>query len=136
MSCRAGSWPGSWLRSAGNRDGKSHLMEQPRATYRVQLSLEFGFAAATDLLPYLRDLGISHVYLSPCLRARPGSTHGYDIVDHNSLNPELGSPADFERLCATLRELDMGLLLDFVPNHMAIGHADNVWWLDVLEWGE
>jgi (1->4)-alpha-D-glucan 1-alpha-D-glucosylmutase len=111
-------------------------MKQPRATYRLQLSLEFGFAAATDLLPYLRDLGISHVYLSPCLRARPRSTHGYDIVDHNSLNPELGSPADFERLCATLRELDMGLLLDFVPNHMGIGHADNRWWLDVLEWGE
>src|SRR5262249_55518117 len=69
-------------------------------------------------------------------KARPGSTHGYDVTDHNAFNPEIGSPEDFERFSAALRSHGMGLILDFIPNHMGIGKADNEWWLDVLEWGQ
>ncbi|BAT58852.1 maltooligosyl trehalose synthase [Variibacter gotjawalensis] len=108
----------------------------PVATYRVQLTKDFDFDAAASLVPYLKDLGISHLYASPFLKARPGSTHGYDIVDHNQLNPELGGEAGFVRLSDALAAADMGLILDFVPNHMGIGLSDNAWWLDVLEWGQ
>jgi (1->4)-alpha-D-glucan 1-alpha-D-glucosylmutase len=106
----------------------------PLATYRLQLTKDFGFDAAARLVPYLKSLGISHLYASPFLKARPGSRHGYDIVDHNALNPELGGEQGFERLSVALRDADLGLILDFVPNHMAVGN-DNEWWLDVLEWG-
>src|ERR1700720_892322 len=82
----------------------------PRATYRLQLNREFTFVQATEIVPYLSALGISHCYISPCLKARPGSMHGYDIVDHNSLNPEIGSPEDFERFVATLHQHEMGLI--------------------------
>lgn len=105
-----------------------------RATYRLQFTADFGFRAATDILPYLARLGISHVYASPFLMARPGSSHGYDIVDHNRLNPELGSAADFDAFTAGLKQHGLGLILDFVPNHMGIG-GDNAFWRDVLEWG-
>lgn len=108
----------------------------PRATYRLQLHAGFGFAAAAAIVPYLAELGVSHVYASPFLKARPGSTHGYDIVDHGALNPELGNEAEFERFVAALRTAHLGLILDFVPNHMGIGGADNPFWLDVLEWGQ
>jgi (1->4)-alpha-D-glucan 1-alpha-D-glucosylmutase len=108
----------------------------PVATYRVQLTKDFDFDAAAKRVPYLKELGISHLYASPFLAARPGSTHGYDIVDHNRLNPELGGEEAFERLSAVLAEADMGLILDFVPNHMGVGFSDNRWWLDVLEWGQ
>jgi (1->4)-alpha-D-glucan 1-alpha-D-glucosylmutase len=107
----------------------------PIATYRLQLTADFDFDAAAQIVPYLKSLGISHVYASPFLKARSGSTHGYDIIDHNALNPELGGDAGFERLSATLKEHDLGLILDFVPNHMGVHFADNAWWLDVLEWG-
>lgn len=107
----------------------------PIATYRLQLSAGFGFDAAADLLPYLKALGVSHLYASPFLKARPGSAHGYDIVDHNALNPELGGDPAFARLSQALARVDLGLILDFVPNHVGIGGADNAWWLDVLEWG-
>ena len=107
----------------------------PIATYRLQLSAGFGFDAAAEVVPYLKALGVSHVYASPFLKARPGSEHGYDIVDHNALNPELGGEAAFARLSEALARVDLGLILDFVPNHVGIGGADNVWWLDVLEWG-
>ncbi len=107
----------------------------PRATYRLQLNKAFGFAAAAAVVPYLAELGVSHVYTSPYLRARPGSTHGYDIVSHGELNPELGSEADFEHFVATLQAHGLGQIADFVPNHMGVGGADNPWWLDVLEWG-
>jgi len=107
----------------------------PRATYRLQLSKDFGFAQAAAIVPYLSALGISHLYASPFLKARPGSTHGYDIIDHNTLNPEFGGEDGFAVLSDALAAHDMGLILDFVPNHMGIAHADNVWWLDVLEWG-
>jgi (1->4)-alpha-D-glucan 1-alpha-D-glucosylmutase len=108
----------------------------PRATYRVQLTKDFGFEHAASLVPYLKELGISHLYASPFLKARPGSTHGYDIVDHDRLNPDLGGEKGFAGLAAALAEHGLGLILDFVPNHMGVGRADNAWWLDVLEWGQ
>jgi (1->4)-alpha-D-glucan 1-alpha-D-glucosylmutase len=108
----------------------------PNATYRLQLNRDFTFAQATGIVPYLADLGISHLYLSPCLKARPGSMHGYDIVDHNSFNPEIGTPEDFNLLVDALHEREMGIILDIVPNHMGIMGSDNAWWLDVLENGE
>ncbi|MGD9741898.1 MAG: malto-oligosyltrehalose synthase [Dongiaceae bacterium] len=108
----------------------------PRATYRLQFSPGFTIAQGTAILPYLAALGVSHVYVSPLLKSRAGSSHGYDITDHNSLNPELGSPDDYERFFAALRRLELGLVLDFVPNHMGIGAAENGWWLDLLEWGQ
>lgn len=107
----------------------------PLATYRLQLTADFGFDAAAAVVPYLKTLGITHLYASPFLKARSGSTHGYDIIDHNALNPELGGEAAFERLSAALKAHDLGLILDFVPNHMGVHFADNAWWLDVLEWG-
>ncbi|WIY53572.1 malto-oligosyltrehalose synthase [Devosia sp. YIM 151766] len=110
-------------------------MIAPRATYRLQLNKDFTFARATALVPYLDDLGISHVYLSPILMAHPGSTHGYDIVDHTRINPELGSLDDFRAFAAALHRREMGILLDFVPNHMGVGGADNALWLDVLKYG-
>ncbi len=108
----------------------------PRATYRLQFSGRFGFADAAALAPYLAELGVSHVYASPYLRARPGSTHGYDIVSHDEVNPELGGAAAFERMVAAFSEHGLGQVLDFVPNHMGVGGADNPYWLDVLEWGQ
>jgi len=108
----------------------------PLATYRLQLTKDFGFDDAAALAPYLKQLGITHLYASPFLKARPGSTHGYDIVDHERLNPELGGEEGFARLSDALKRCDLGLILDFVPNHMGVGHADNAWWLDVLEWGQ
>jgi (1->4)-alpha-D-glucan 1-alpha-D-glucosylmutase len=108
----------------------------PRATYRLQLNENFTFDDATAVAPYLKALGISHVYASPFLKARAHSQHGYDIVDHNVLNPELGGEPAFERLSAALKLNGLGLILDFVPNHMGVHFADNPWWLDVLEWGE
>jgi (1->4)-alpha-D-glucan 1-alpha-D-glucosylmutase len=92
----------------------------PTATYRLQLTGAFGFDAAADLVPYLKALGISHLYASPFLKARPGSTHGYDITDHNAFNPELGGEEAFNRLCDALAAADIGLILDFVPNPMGI----------------
>jgi (1->4)-alpha-D-glucan 1-alpha-D-glucosylmutase len=108
----------------------------PLATYRIQLNREFTFVQATGLVPYLARLGVSHVYCSPYLKARAGSPHGYDIVDHGSLNPEIGTREDYERFVAALEEHGMGQMLDIVPNHMGVGGDDNPWWLDVLENGQ
>ena len=108
----------------------------PRATYRLQLNHEFTFSQAKEIVPYLAGIGISHCYISPCLKARPGSMHGYDIVDHKSLNPEIGTPEEFDAFVETLHQYDMGLILDIVPNHMAVMGSDNAWWMDVLENGE
>lgn len=110
-------------------------MQAPRATYRLQFTRDFGFADAARLAPYLARLGISHVYASPYLRARPGSTHGYDIVAHDQLNPELGSAQEFAAMVQAFAANGLGQILDFVPNHMGVGGADNPLWLDVLEWG-
>ncbi|MGE3780852.1 MAG: alpha-amylase family glycosyl hydrolase, partial [Pirellulaceae bacterium] len=107
----------------------------PVATYRLQFSRDFTFADATKLVPYLHNLGISHVYASPYLRSTKGSQHGYDIVDHTRLDPELGTDADFHALVGALRAHRMGHLLDLVPNHMGIGSDENSWWQDVLENG-
>ncbi len=108
----------------------------PRATVRLQFNAGFRFRDAEALVPYFAALGLSHVYASPFLMARSGSTHGYDIVDHNRFNPEIGDEADFTAFTDTLKAHGMGLIMDFVPNHMGIGAADNDWWLDVLEWGQ
>jgi (1->4)-alpha-D-glucan 1-alpha-D-glucosylmutase len=107
----------------------------PIATYRLQLTASFDFDAAAAIVPYLKALGITHLYASPFMKARKGSTHGYDIVDHTQINPELGGDAGFERLSRVLKQHDLGLILDFVPNHVGVHFADNPWWLDVLEWG-
>lgn len=108
----------------------------PAATYRLQFHAGFTFDDAVAALPTLAALGVSDVYASPILKARAGSLHGYDITDHNALNPELGGADGYARLVEALRAHGMGLILDVVPNHMGIGQADNDWWLDVLEWGE
>ncbi|MBI2277842.1 MAG: malto-oligosyltrehalose synthase [Dechloromonas sp.] len=115
--------------------GAAKVAEIPRATYRLQLNRDFTLAQATVIVPYLAELGISHCYLSPCLKARPGSSHGYDIVDYNAFNPEIGTAEDFRHFTLALHGHGMGLILDFVPNHMGVGGADNDWWLDVLENG-
>ncbi len=115
--------------------GSSPLPSVPVATYRLQLNGNFGFAAARRILPYLRDLGISHVYSSPYFKARQGSMHGYDITDHNTLNPELGTVEEYEALMAEIGRLGMGHILDIVPNHMCVQSSDNAWWMDVLENG-
>ena len=108
----------------------------PRATYRLQFHKDFGFEKAARIAPYLARLGVSHVYSSPWLKARPGSSHGYDIVDHHALNPELGTQAEFDQMVAAFEGNGLRQILDFVPNHMGVGGADNPLWLDVLEWGQ
>ncbi|MBB6287186.1 MULTISPECIES: malto-oligosyltrehalose synthase [unclassified Pseudomonas] len=106
-----------------------------RATQRLQFHKGFTLDDAVPLVPYFAQLGISHLYASPLLSARAGSMHGYDVVDPTSVNPELGGEPALRRLVEALREHDMGLILDIVSNHMAVGGADNPWWLDLLEWG-
>ncbi|HVY13815.1 MAG TPA: malto-oligosyltrehalose synthase [Rhodopila sp.] len=110
-------------------------MSTPRATYRLQFNSRFGFDDAAAVAPYLARLGISHIYASPYLKARPGSLHGYDIVDHDALNPELGDEAAFRRMVQAFADCGLRQILDFVPNHMGVGGVDNPLWLDVLEWG-
>jgi (1->4)-alpha-D-glucan 1-alpha-D-glucosylmutase len=108
----------------------------PRATYRVQFHKGFPFSAAMPLVEYWAELGISHLYASPIATARAGSTHGYDVIDPARINPELGGEDDFRALAAALKAQGIGVILDIVPNHVAVGHGDNRWWLDVLEKGE
>ena len=110
-------------------------MNAPRSTYRLQLHAGFGFLGAAAIAPYLAQLGVSHVYLSPIFKARPGSMHGYDVADHNQLNPELGTEEDFASMIDAFRRQGLGRILDIVPNHMGVWGADNPLWLDVLEWG-
>lgn len=107
----------------------------PRAFYRLQLNKEFTFQQAAEVVPYLHLLGISHCYSSPCLKARPDSPHGYDIIDHTALNPELGSRENFEGFVAALEHHHMAQVIDIVPNHMGVG-SDNRWWMDILENGQ
>lgn len=111
-------------------------MIPPRATYRLQLSKDFTLADATALVPYLETLGVSHAYLSPVLKARSGSSHFYDTVDHGEIDPVLGTIAEFRALARALQARGMGIVLDFVPNHMGIGGAENALWLDVLRHGQ
>ena len=107
----------------------------PRATYRLQFHKGFTFADGAALAPYLADLGVSHLYSSPIATARSGSTHGYDVVDPTAINPELGGEAGFRELAAALRRHGLGIILDIVPNHLAVGGSENRWWQEVLEHG-
>src|SRR5438105_2802371 len=107
----------------------------PVATYRLQFNRDFTFAAARELVDYLAALGISDIYSSPILKARAGSLHGYDIVAHSQINPELGAEEEFVAFARDLRARGMGVLMDVVPNHMCIAGSDNRWWLDLLENG-
>jgi (1->4)-alpha-D-glucan 1-alpha-D-glucosylmutase len=107
----------------------------PLSTYRLQLNNRFHFEDARKLVPYLGRLGVTHLYSSPILMAREGSQHGYDIIDHSKLNPEIGTEDDFRQLVAELKRHGMGLLLDIVPNHMGVGNGNNPWWQDVLQNG-
>jgi len=106
----------------------------PRATYRLQLTRGFTFADAAARAPFLARLGVSHAYLSPILTARPGSTHGYDVTDHDEINPELGGADGYQALVRALRHEGLGVIVDIVPNHMGIG-TGNPRWLDLLRWG-
>ena len=108
---------------------------RPRATYRLQLGPSFTFRQAADLVPYLDELGISDCYISPIFLSCSLESHGYDVCDHNQLNPALGNTEDFENFARILQNKKMGLILDMVPNHMGIGGEKNVWWMDVLENG-
>ena len=107
----------------------------PLATYRLQLTSKFTFDDAAAVVPYLAELGVSHVYASPFMWARAGSAHGYDVINHAALNPDLGGEDGFARLSHALTRADLGLILDFVPNHMAVNGADNAWWLDLSGMG-
>ena len=111
------------------------LIQPLRATLRLQFHKGFTLEQAVPLVPYFARLGISHIYASPLLAARAGSMHGYDVVDPTQVNPELGGEPALRHLVSTLREHNMGLILDIVSNHMAVGGNDNPWWLDLLEWG-
>jgi (1->4)-alpha-D-glucan 1-alpha-D-glucosylmutase len=107
----------------------------PESTYRLQFHAGFTFRDAVAIVPYLHDLGITHCYASPYLKARPGSTHGYDITNHQLLNPEIGSDEDYATLLQILHDHGMGQILDTVPNHMGVVGNENPWWNDVLENG-
>ncbi|HEY0792007.1 MAG TPA: malto-oligosyltrehalose synthase, partial [Chthoniobacterales bacterium] len=107
----------------------------PTATYRLQFNRNFKFTDATEIIPYLEKLGISDLYSSPFFRADPGSDHGYDVSNHNELNPAIGTRPEFDAMVAALKERQMGHLADFVPNHMGISDVNNEWWMDVLENG-
>jgi (1->4)-alpha-D-glucan 1-alpha-D-glucosylmutase len=107
----------------------------PVSTYRLQFNGRFTYADATKLVPYLHDLGITDIYSSPCFKTARGSVHGYDIVDANVLNPEIGGEAGLDQFVSALRTHEMGHILDIVPNHMYVESEENNWWMDVLENG-
>ncbi|MGE5173291.1 MAG: malto-oligosyltrehalose synthase [Betaproteobacteria bacterium] len=107
----------------------------PVSTYRLQFNRAFTFRDATRIIAYLHELGITDIYASPYFAAKPGSLHGYDIVDHNALNPEIGTEEDYQSMISELKRLGMGQVLDIVPNHMCIERPENAWWQDVLENG-
>jgi (1->4)-alpha-D-glucan 1-alpha-D-glucosylmutase len=107
----------------------------PIATYRLQFNHRFKFSDAKGILSFLDELGISDVYASPYLKARKGSLHGYDILDHNQINPEIGTEEEYDEYVRELKKLGMGQVLDIVPNHMCISEDGNAWWMDVLENG-
>lgn len=111
------------------------MLREPLSTYRIQLNSQFGFDAAAELVPYLEELGFDYLYCSPYFQAAPGSTHGYDVVDHSHVNEELGGTPAFERMCEAIERNGLRQILDIVPNHMAITGRENPWWWDVLENG-
>ncbi len=123
------------LTSIGNSvEDQNGKFSKPDSTYRLQLNKDFTFKQAEKIVDYLKNLGISHCYISPVLKARTASTHGYDIIDHNSFHPSIGSKQDFYDFADTLHRNGIGLICDIVPNHMGI-NSENIWWMDVLENG-
>ena len=110
-------------------------MSIPLATYRLQFRNGMTFDRAVEIVPYLKRLGVSHLYASPIFAATTGSTHGYDVTDHNLIDPAIGGREGFERLSEALRREGLGLILDIVPNHMAAS-LENPWWRSVIEWGQ
>jgi (1->4)-alpha-D-glucan 1-alpha-D-glucosylmutase len=110
-----------------NQDTEFAMATPFRATYRLQLTPDFGFGAAARLIPYLRDLGISHLYLSPSLQARPGSTHGYDVIDPTRVSEELGGEDGLRGLAGAAHDAGLGMVLDIVPNHMAVDDGNRIW---------
>src|SRR3954465_15421756 len=98
-----------------------------RATYRLMFNENFGFAEARQLVPYLAELGISHLYLPPSFQARTGSTHGYDVVDPTSISDEFGGAAEFRALVEDAHAAGLGIVLDIVPNHMAVDDSNRYW---------
>ena len=110
------------------------MLRTPTSSYRLQLNHAFTFDDASRVASYLKDLGVSHVYCSPYLQAAKGSMHGYDVVDHQKVNVEIGGEEGHARFCGTLKALELGQVLDIVPNHMATGPENKYWW-DVLENG-
>jgi len=107
----------------------------PVSTYRLQFNSRFGFSDARDIVAYLAALGISDIYASPYFKAHEGSLHGYDILDQNSLNPEVGTEDEYDEMIVELKQRHMGQILDIVPNHMCIEGQGNAYWMDVLENG-
>src|SRR5947209_6545814 len=111
------------------------IRPRPESTYRLQFHKGFTFRDATAIVPYLASLGVTHAYASPYLKATPGSTHGYDVIDHCTLNPELGTPEDYDAWVDELKRHGLSHILDTVPNHVGVATNENVWWNDVLENG-
>ena len=106
----------------------------PSSTYRIQFRNGMTFDRVVDLIPYMKDLGISHLYASPVFTATTDSTHGYDVTDPNEIDPAIGGREGFDRMAAALKQAGMGLILDIVPNHMSTS-LENRWWRDVIEHG-
>jgi (1->4)-alpha-D-glucan 1-alpha-D-glucosylmutase len=117
-------------------DSKQSVNRVPRASYRLQLSTQLGFDQIRELIPYLQQLGISDLYLSPMFRASAGSTHGYDVVDHGEIEPAFGGEEAFLKMAEAARAAGLGIVIDVVPNHMGINDSGNRYWIDVLENGE
>ena len=124
-----------YRRNAPSRSSTQLVQGVPTSTYRLQMHSGFPFSEAAKVVDYLARLGTGAVYTSPYTHAEQGSRHGYNVVDHSALNPELGGPEAHEQLIATIRNPKLGHLLDFVPNHVGIGSGENRWWQDVLENG-
>ena len=118
---------------AAVREGRV-CTRRPASTYRLQINKDFPFEAAAALVPYLREMGVTDLYLSPILSAAPGSSHGYDVVDHGRISADLGGETGYMKLCEALARHGMSQVLDFVPNHMGVG-PQNAWWMEVLENG-
>src|SRR5207244_5227464 len=123
------------VRSGGACSARQHPMRIPLSTYRLQFNSRFTFRDAGAIVDYLHALGISDCYASSYLAAVPGSPHGYDVADPTTLNPEIGTDADYWRWIEALRSHRMGHVIDLVPNHMGIAQSANPWWQDVLEHG-
>lgn len=122
----------NFFQAGGGSPGR---VRPPLSTYRLQFHRGFGFRNAISVIPYLSQLGVTDLYASPLFAAAPGSTHGYDICDHSRLNPELGTEEEFRQMIKELKDRKMGLIIDFVPNHMGAHPSANPWWRDVLENG-